>query len=393
MKKLLLALLLLTSPALAQNNVGSVAMWEVPADPGNEASNEIGSAAVYYAMGFVAPAGKTVSKIKWACDYKGGTLGASDVGVYLYSATVGKPNVSLQSSTSTCSGTDTWNEATGFSTALTAGNQYYIVLRNLNGTPATNYFAVARRNDMGGFNAFGRGTSSSSTAYGNHVSISNDSGSTWTSGNFAGAGQFRIEFSDASFFGVPIYNSVRPADNTGSGESVYSTREVGNKFTTPSDAKIRISGIGCWVYKNNTPTADIRFGLWTGVASPTNIAYTATLPVNQISGQGFVNLPFATVQELTAATAYRITMGRTTQSDTSSNTVTVGRDTWENDANSLLLKPMGGTLSKTYFDGATWTDTTTQTVWCTPYLQYGDEFGTQASGGLRNQNQISGGAQ
>jgi len=381
MKKLLLALLLLAAPALAQNNVGSAAMWEVPLDPGSEASNEIGSASLYYAMGFTAPAGKTISKIKWACDYKGGTLGASDVGVYVYSSTVGHPNVSLQSSTSTCSGTDSWNEAVGFSTAVTSGNQYYIVLRNLNGTPASNYFAVARRNDLGGVNVFGHGTASSGNGFGNHVMISNDSGSTWSSGNFAGAGQFRIEFSDGSFFGIPIYNSSRPADNTGAGESVYATREVGNKFTTPADAKLRISGIGCWIYKNNTPTGSIRYGLWTGAASPSNITYSALAPVNQLSGMGYLYLPLDTVQELSAATSYRITMGRTTQSDTSSNTVTVGRDVWENDANSLLLKPMGGTLSKTYFDGTTWTDTTTETVWCVPYLQYGDEFGTQAAAG------------
>lgn len=317
------------------------------AAPGTAVAN-INAAGTWHAASFVLPAAKTLSKVRAYIDTVTGSLSAGEVSCGIYADSgAGQPAASALATVTTTTGAlgAGWVEWTGFSQALTANTSYWIVWKNLNASPASNYLKF-RAASSGSANFFVTGTA---VTFGWARKSSNDSGATWAFGNIASGGTcLRLEFSDATFAGLPIENVVVGAI----GQRVYGTREVGVKFTAPGP--FNISGLGTWLSRANAPAQPPRFKLYqVGVTAPLATTTGAVLPAGTVST--FAH--FSSFVTLVQGQAYRAVLCEDTNSDLSSTGYNVWDYTVENTAASLALVKYGGNWQRTYWDGAAWTDT------------------------------------
>lgn len=347
----------------------ALGLFSANANPSSAGSFSLSAAANWAAYAFVPDEARTLSAVRVFASSVTGTLGASDVTCDLYDSTgaSGNPGGTLEtgklpSATLTASG---WYDFTGFTTAVSAGQQYWAVFKNANATPASNFPALQGVNSF--LPAWLAGSSFNRESWGRATST--NSGTSWSQvTEFAG---HRIAYADGSYDGAPVSATASSAD------LVYSARESGVKFTTPANGALKVSGLAVAIaIKTGTPTGSPRLGLWTG-STPSNLAYTASL--NAPSNTQWIYGHFASTQTVQPGTVCRVTLGETAQSDTSSNAYKLQEVTWDTDANSLALTPFGGTLVKTYFDGTTWTDTAGKVFYFALLLDTGGEFG--ASGG------------
>lgn len=271
-----------------------------------------GYSATWLAFYIVPQLGGTLSKVRVYATAVNGTLGASDLVCDIYSSSSSNPNTSLASS-STVTSTPTgaaWVEFTGFSQSLTVGTPYFIVLRNANGTPTTNYPTYI----SAWSNATALGTASD-PVHGTILSFSStNSGSTWS--RLLAPSAFVLDYGSGNIEGFPAYQ-------VSSSYQVYSSREVGLKFTSPNVA-LNVIGIGGLVAKAGTPTGNLRYRIYTGSStSPTLLATTLTAAPGEINtGRSIKILYFSTPITLPASTVTRIVISETTQSDTSANRYT-----------------------------------------------------------------------
>jgi hypothetical protein len=307
------------------------------------------------AYGFMLSAGKTLSEVRFYCASKTGTVASTDIHVALYDAntSTGAPNSSLEdktlAATPTCPG---WNDWTGFTTALTAHTQYFLVLRNANGTPASN-FAVIRRIPKVDYSTAGGSRGGIGAGWGWNWRQSTDSGSSWSAGNGSGGhAGWRLKFNDSTYAGMPI--SLEAKDST---NEVYSSREVGAYVTIPSTwPSLRVAGISMAINGTGTAPTNIRYGLWSGTSSPSNVAYTQTAPSASLQNDMWVPLYFSSVQTLSPNTTYRFTVG-TSGGGSAGNSWNVMNYTWDSDSNSQTLKPIG--LQQSYYNGTSWAEDST----------------------------------
>lgn len=313
---------------------------------------QLNAAANRMAYSFVPDAARTLSAVRAYVSAVAGTLGASDITCDLYDSTGtnGAPGSSIEtgklpSSTITGAG---WYDFTGFATALTANQQYWAVLTNVNGTPASNNCTFRVAADVSTKPSWG----STQNRQGWGTGTSTNSGSTYTS-NATRSGH-RVAYADSTYDGVPTSNAAAAAV----GDGVYSSRESGVKFTSPANATLRVAGLAMYVAsKTGSPTGSPRLGLWTG-SSPSLLAYTADLPTTAIATNGmWVWSYFSSVQTIAGGTVCRVTLAETTQSDASGNRWNNFEVTWDTDSNSTILLPWDGSCQKTYYDGSSWTDT------------------------------------
>ncbi len=321
-----------------------------PYSPAGSSTGSVNAAANWVALSFVPAAnGLTLSEARIYVSAISGTLGASDITADLYDSTgaSGGPGSAIEtgklpSATINAAGYYTF---TGFTTALTGHSLYWIVLKNVNGTPATNFATIRFTNtppvySMGDLVArvttWMRGTST-------------NSGSSWS---LAARSCLRVGYSGGLYDGFPANNHLAAVV----GDGVYGTRESGLLVTTPN-ATIRAAGVAFQTSHSGTPTGNLRYGLWTGT-TPVNLAYTEGIPnaVAVNTSTNWMHDYFATVQTIPPRTVLRITMAESTQSDSSSNRYLGLEMPWDTDANSLPLLPWDGTCQKTYFDGSSWTD-------------------------------------
>lgn len=329
------------------------------------------AAANWAAHSFIPPTpGLTLSDIRVYVSAIGGTLGASDITADLYDSTGsnGAPGSSIEtgklpSATITAAGYYTF---TGFTTALTAHTPYWIVFKNVNGTPATN-FATFRFVTGTPFYTMGN-IAARTTAW--LTGSSTNSGGAWsTNTNRSG---LRVGYSGGLYDGFPGNNAAFAAV----GDGVYSTRESGILVTTPN-ATLRVAGVAYQMSKTGTPTGNLRFGLWTGT-TPVNLAYTDGIPnaIALSASTSYMIDYFTTVQIVPPRTVLRITIGESTQSDASGNRFGAIEVSWDTDSNSIPLLPWDGTCQKTYFDGSSWTDTTIGTSFfaCVLLLDCASDF-------------------
>lgn len=319
------------------------------------ATFQLNAAANWLAMGFVPDRDRTLSSCRAYVSAVAGTLGGSDVTCDLYdnSGTNGTPGTTaletgkVPTATITAAGWYTW---TGFSTALTAGQTYWLVFKNVNGTPASNSPTFRQLTGLAGDFLLGSAATGTRHLWGR--STSTNSGSTW--GNVGGQTGLRVGYSDGTYDGFPLHNVATAAI----GDGVYGSRESGVKFTAPAGANLRVSGVAFLSgNRNGTPTGLPRFGLWTGDA-PVLRAYTASLPSGVLANMGtrWNALYFAEPQVVRAGETVRVTMGETSNADASGNRYNQIEWSSDTDGNSTPLLPWGGTCTKTYFDGSTWTD-------------------------------------
>jgi hypothetical protein len=244
-----------------------------------------------------------------------------------------------------------WNTWTFAGTsAMVAGSNYWIILKNLNATPASNFPTVnytkgqtAMPSHIGGM-----GCSSWTAA------VTTD-GSTWTT-QLVGIGGYRIKFVDGSsnvlYDGMPISAITIDTTNT-----VFNTREVGLQFTLayPSNLTLNIKQLGInFGATVGTPTGDVRLRLYTGAVGSMVLQGTTVICSKNDVTEGYLYANFTTPVSIPGNSTVTVAIGETANADTSTNAWRIEGATWDPDSNSLPLMPYAGTLQQVYFDGSSW---------------------------------------
>ncbi len=282
---------------------------------------------------------KTLNAVKVFASAVGGTLANTDLVCDIYSDTAGTgPNASLASS-STVTATPTgaaWVEFTGFSLALTAGTQYWIVLRNANATPATN--SITYR--YGAANQFiGVALSESNGTYGSGVvKTSTNSGGAWSNSTAAYSWGWRVQYSDGTYDGAP-FSAV---SGLSAANGAFGKQAVGIQFVTPPNAVLNVRGAMLQFGKSGTPGGAV-FKLYNG---STLLATSATIPVANITQTRCWSSLFPSTVVVNPGTTLNLVVADLTTADTSSNVYLPNAFTVDNDANSFALTPFEGTLRK-----------------------------------------------
>ena len=318
------------------------------------------AANTYRGMYFVAPWSKTINEIRvFNLSVTGTPTSAMRCQIFentsMFSST---PSItSLQSVTVTP--TAGANDVTGFTTALTKGKSYAILLDNVHGTPASNYYTLI--NASGNYTPFSGGPASTN-------------GTTLSALNQPPV-SLRIKFSDGTYYGLAM-SAASAADAT---NSIYSTREVGTMFK--AWAKMSITGLATYVAitVSGTPTGYLRGRIYIGdgtksLEGTTDNIYTPTTQSACVKGY------FASPVTVEKDDYVNIVFGETTQSDTSSNRYMVTTIPWQNDANSLAMIPNESKM--VYYDGSSWSSSQLLHVPTMGVLLENDnEFPAGASGG------------
>lgn len=325
------------------------------------------------AMMIVPLLGGTLSKVRIWVSSVTGTIGSSDLTCELYDNSAGAPGSLLQSS-STVTAAPTgasWVEFTGFSTALTIGTEYWFVLKNNNGTPASNFVVNTAFSNFPGF------ATSSNPAFGQYLYFtSTDSGSSWT--RTTRLPQIVLDYGSSNVEGFP-FQTV----STSAGQ-IYSSREYGLRFVSPSNATMNIIGIGSLVLKTASPTGNLRYRLYTGSSTtPTLQGTTVTAAPGEINGSREPKpLYFSTPISITAGTTVRIVVSETTQSDTSSNRYTLEEFTLSSTDTGILVPYTTQPQSTLSTDGgANFTDTDNRLPAIWPILDAQTPFSSSGGGG------------
>lgn len=322
-------------------------------------------------------ASKTISGVKFNVNSVGGTLGAGDIKVEVYSDNGAQaPNASM-SSTTTVTATPTGAalvEATGLSQAVTAGTPVWLVISNVNATPAVNNFVLlggasdTNANIVGGTGSF--------SVYGTRKQT-DDGGTTWTAASVSSTFAIIITYSDGSVDGICLSGIATEV----TANTVYAARELGNLFTYSGIARLRVSGITFFPAKTGTPTGNMLYKLYevdTGlsyltVAIAPALITTAFRAVPLYFNEDTTNFPV-----LNPGYQYRAVIAESSQSDTSANRYTTAIHSISNNATVLGQKGFNGTLQKTY-NNAGWTETPTDFV---PFYLLGSNL-TPSYPGLR----------
>ena len=210
------------------SSIGTITTWTA-----NAAANRL-------AMRFVARHSGAPAGIALRIGTVTGSPAQRDVKVALFSvdAATGLPGTQLEERDNGSSSALSSNSRLvvgGWTTDLSAGQEYFIVVRNGNASPTTNYFVVAYGVDKATLAGFGSAGGSASPPAGSYTST--DGGSTWTAQGIQ-RGNFQI-----------IYN-------TGSGNFTYdwlvtqthhttnlNSNPTGVRFTTPTGIRLRVVGV------------------------------------------------------------------------------------------------------------------------------------------------------
>jgi hypothetical protein len=343
--------------------------WIINNPASGFATLALSAANTWLAYGLIPPSTKTINRVVAYISAKNGTVEAADVTCEIYDAAAsGMPNASIEGPVNCDSaiGAAGWFQWSGLNQELTAGVQYYIVFKNVDGAPATNYptfrFGAANSGPLGG-------VMSSTGAYGyGWNKISTTDGSAWSSNGVSATCGFRVEYSDGSFDGLPVSTNALLA----AGDRVYDTRETGVRFVTPSNATLKVIGFAFpSVYASGTPTANLQGRLYTGASPTGNAAATSAnaVPHTRLptSGVGYyVEFTFASPVTIIGGTEVRIVLSPSVTGDTAYYTTT-GVYTIHDDANSKALLPFGGikqtnTTGNAQDGSIAWTDTDTLAI-------------------------------
>lgn len=325
-------------------------------------------------------ASKVLNKILFYTSNVWGTLSVGDIVAELWSdGSSGQPNTSLESR-ATVSSVPTggaWVEVTGFTATIQRGVRYWLVLKNANAAPATNYFSIMYCPN-GSTPIL---VTSNSGTWGWSKIQSTDGGTTWgtAGGGFCGT---RLEFSDGSFTGMPISSYGLMSG------LVYAGRKVGAYFTAPANAQLSVAGLAHAIYKSGVPSVDVQFELYDGA---TLLATTDPIAKGSVSAGVWATAYFPSPVTLPKNSPVRAVLAEPANSDTATNYYRTYGYTLENSAASRSLMPFGGTLRKTYFDGTSWAETLTEIPLFALILNTSGDFAAQAGGGVSRGRVINAG--
>ena len=313
-----------------------------PPSPNGGMSNLAPSAAsTYLALGFALDQAKTLSKVQVYCSAvaNAGSIGANDLTCDVYSDSGGQPGSSLQSVNTLTStiAASSWTEFTGFTYSLSAATQYWLVFKNANGAPGTNYPTY----QWGGSNTTPTVVNGGSSHWGWAKYQYN--GTSWTSPAISVCG-YRLQFSDGTYDGFPVQSLSAGTDKVYGG-TPGSGNEVGMQFTVPSGAKWNVRGLSFYVNISGTPTGNLLCRLYqNGTLTATALGIPASNAA--ISGASYSPAYFASTVTLNPGDAVVCTIANSA-TDNSSNAYIMGDEyRFASDANTQALMPFEGTLQK-----------------------------------------------
>ncbi len=298
-----------------------------------------GFSANWLAYGYVPSESKTVNAVKVFASAVGGTLAATDLVCDIYSDTAGSgPNASL-GSTTTVTATPTgaaWVEFTGLSVALTAGTQYWIVLRNANALPATNSITY-RYGNTNSWIAPGVGENPGKYGSGAVLSSTN-SGVAWAATSSGYTTWGRVQFSDGTYDGVPVSTIAQLS----AANATFGKQAVGVQFVTPPNAVLNVRGAQMIFNKTSTPGPG-EYRLYNG---STLLATSAAIPVGAVVAARMYSAYFPSTVVVQPGTTLTLVLCDQTTADTNTKNYNQTAYTVDNDANSFALMPFEGTLRK-----------------------------------------------
>jgi hypothetical protein len=196
-----------------------------------------------------------------------------------------------------------------------------------------------------------------------------------------GVGGLRLEYSDATFDGMPVQNVTRPSGG-GTGDRATGKQEVGVRFNLPAGVTFNVLGVSMPVCKIGSPGA-LRFRLYQGTTLLGTTFDTPAADVVSSVGEMYTGYFSSPVSIVSTNQPFRVVMSDATAADANTAGYNGALLTWENDANSLLLKPMNGSLQKTVTADNTaappsFTDTSTDVL---PFALLLDTGGELTGGG------------
>lgn len=243
-----------------------------------------------FAFGFIAAAGRQLSKVHVQISGVTGTVGSSDFCAALAADNSAKPGSDIENrcttdASVTAAGTVSVNGFTSTST-VTAGTAYHVVVRNANATPASNYWTilalVLNADSHGSFS-----NSNAGTMGGIAYNSTTDGGSTWSKALRTAC--VMLEWTDGTLEGWPCANVTSTATQ------IYADREGGIKFLT-GNFVMKAVGAGCWMSKTSTPSAAVRFNVYAGAsttaASRPLLASTYWVAANLVSSSRAHSISF-----------------------------------------------------------------------------------------------------
>lgn len=361
MKKLFIILILLSVQLHAQTNykksltsylgfgtLGAPSVSAVTANALNAAPT--GASGKQNAFSFIPDATKTINLVRIRIHSIVGSLAATDVSLEIQADDgSGHPSGTSLGSTTTVSpalAALTWSEFSGLSVSLTGGRQYWAVIKNNNGTPASNYpqIRAPQANLQSLMSLGGVGTN----VYSWGISTTADGGTTWSHSSQSG-GVFRIGYSDGSYDGIPIQSAG--ADTT---NKIYSTNYNGLKLTLPGTSSLsyNIVGLAMIITKTGSPAGSVVLNLYNNT---TLLASTLSLSVSGQTTGNWVWGYFSATQSVAGGTVLRI-VASDSAADSSSAAYEVYQVVWDSDASSTPLIPLGGNIVQTYYNGSSWAD-------------------------------------
>lgn len=334
----------------------------------------LNASGAWSALSYITYQSRTVTGMVCIVSAISGSPSLADLRCDIYSDNPGLGPLSLISSSSATTGTLTAGSLVSFtfSQSLTAGTTYWFVLKNLNSTPTTNTISIRVSNS---FLLMSHLQLGSSAALPFSKRQTADGGSTWTTLPVAGVACFRWDFSDGTSDGFPI----SAASNPSGANRAFGVGELGNRFRTPKNAKMRVRSVVMPVSRAGTgPTSGVVAKLYQG----TTLLGTSLTTQNAIVSSSTSSVPFlfGTTVTLEGDTVYRLAFAAASADGTSSNawtTIEIGY--LDNSAATLSCFPLEAMWSR--FDGTNWTDDDTRFI---PFLIYLDpdvDFDAAASGG------------
>lgn len=247
-------------------------------------------------------------------------------------------------------------------TGLTIGARYWVVVKNTSAAPATDYPLITH--SITGIN---ENFANPQTGIGKLQTA--DSGATWTTG--AAATAIICKFASGRL-------NVSPRDVTSSSDSatkMYGGRKAGVSFRTPQNAFISVSSATLLARGSGTlTTGQLSCELWINGSLAAISPLTIPHGIFTSAGSAITSWPFENV--IIAPNSLVYVVNSYSAGDASNFLYNNNRAGVQgNDPILKAAKPCGGTMSKIYYDGSTWTTTDTEYYACvllcnpvTPFL-------------------------
>jgi hypothetical protein len=337
----------------------------------------------YCAIEFVAVGSHVLSTISLELGSITGSLGPNDLEVDVYSDNGAQsPSTSLGSgyTSTTVTQSGLWYTWSGYTGATKSGMMYWLVLKNKNAAPITNYATLKVW--------YPQNVAPMPLITGSRTQLLQGITATYNGSSWSDTGDigiFKIYYSDSGKYqGYPLITYSVDYANT-----VYSGAAVGSLFTSPSVAM----SVSCITMQSatsvGTPTGNLQLQIYAGSSGTLSLLGT-TDPVPSFANTGYpVTACFESPVIVPANTTIRVVMSEISSNDSSASAYRTYYMTYDGTTGGPGLTPFGGTLQETYCassGGCTtashWTQFDNQFVPFELFLTPGSEFVRPQSGAV-----------